>query len=63
MPMWGIAAAPLIDGDRLIVNVGGEHACLVALDKKTGEEIWKALDDPAQYSAPIIIQQAGQPCS
>ncbi|HZZ28125.1 MAG TPA: PQQ-binding-like beta-propeller repeat protein [Pirellulales bacterium] len=61
MPMWGIAAAPLIDGQRLILNVGGEHACVVALDKTTGEEIWKALDDPAQYSAPILIQQAGRP--
>src|SRR5215475_12715407 len=61
MPMWGIAAAPLIDGRRLILNVGGEHACVVALDKTSGEEIWKALDDPAQYSAPILIQQGGQP--
>ncbi len=60
MPIWGIAAAPLVDGNRLILNIGGEHACIVALDKKTGEEIWKALDDPAQYSAPIIIQQAGK---
>jgi outer membrane protein assembly factor BamB len=59
--MWGIAAAPLIDGDRLILNVGGEHACLVALDKVTGNGIWKSLDDPAQYSSPILIQQAGKP--
>lgn len=61
MPMWGIAAAPIIDGKRLILNIGGEHACVVALDKITGAEIWKALDDPAQYSAPVLIQQAGQP--
>jgi len=61
IPGWGMAAAPLVDGDRLIVNAGGEHACLVALNKTTGEEIWKALDDPAQYSAPILIQQAGKP--
>ena len=61
IPGWGIAAAPLIDGNRLILNVGGEHACVVALDKKTGDEIWKSLDDPAQYSAPIIIQQGSRP--
>lgn len=60
IPGWGIAAAPLIDGNRLILNVGGEHACVVALDKKTGDEIWKALDDPAQYSAPVIIRQDGR---
>jgi outer membrane protein assembly factor BamB len=61
MPMWGIAAAPIIDSKRLILNIGGEHACVVALDKITGAEIWKALDDTAQYSAPVLIQQAGQP--
>ena len=60
MPIWGIAAAPLIDGDQLIVQVGGEKACVVAFDKLTGAERWKALDDRAGYSAPIIIQQAGK---
>ena len=37
-----------------------DGACLVALDKRTGAEKWRALDDPASYSAPIIIQQAGR---
>jgi outer membrane protein assembly factor BamB len=61
MPIWGIAASPLIDGDRIIMQIGGENACVVALDKNTGKEIWKALDDGAQYSAPIMIEQAGKP--
>ena len=60
MPIWGIAAAPLIDGNLLIIEVGGENACLVAFDKVTGAEKWKALDDRAGYSAPIIIEQAGR---
>ena len=60
MPIWGIAAAPLVDGELVIVQLGAEGACLVALDKKTGAERWRALDDQASYSAPIIIQQAGR---
>ena len=32
----------------------------MALDKRTGVEQWRALDDPASYSAPIIIRQAGR---
>ena len=60
MPIWGIAAAPLVDGQLLIVQVGGEKACIVAFDKATGDEKWKALDDRASYSAPIIIEQAGR---
>jgi outer membrane protein assembly factor BamB len=60
MPNWGIAAAPLIEEDRVIVQIGGEGACLVAFDRITGEEQWKALDDDASYSAPMMIEQAGQ---
>jgi outer membrane protein assembly factor BamB len=61
VPIWGIAAAPLVDGPLVILQVGGaDGACLVALDKKTGAERWRALDDRASYSAPIIIPQAGR---
>jgi outer membrane protein assembly factor BamB len=60
VPIWGCASAPLVDGDLVIVQLGAEGACLVAFDKQTGEEKWRALDDPASYSAPIIIRHAGQ---
>ena len=60
VPIWGIAAAPLVDGDLVIVQLGADRACLVALDKKTGAERWRALDDQASYSAPIILRQAGR---
>jgi len=61
MPIWGISASPLIDGDLVIVQIGGEGACLAAFDKRTGKEKWHALDDNASYSAPILISQAGRP--
>jgi len=60
MPLWGIAASPLIEGELLIVQVGGRNACLVAFDKVTGVEVWRSLDDSAGYSAPIVIEQAGK---
>ncbi|MFH1715802.1 MAG: PQQ-binding-like beta-propeller repeat protein [Planctomycetota bacterium] len=60
MPLWGIAASPLIEDGLLIVQIGGENACLVAFDKVTGKEVWRSLDDPAGYSAPIVIEQAGK---
>lgn len=60
-PIWGIAAAPLVDGELVIVMIGGsDGACLVGLDRTTGAERWRALDDKASYSAPIVIQQAGR---
>ncbi len=60
MPLWGIAASPLIEKNLLIVQVGGQNACLAAFDKITGREIWKNLADSAGYSAPIVIEQAGE---
>ncbi|MBT3603145.1 MAG: PQQ-like beta-propeller repeat protein [Candidatus Latescibacteria bacterium] len=60
MPIWGIASAPLIEGDLLIVQAGGEGACVVAFDRVTGEERWRALDDQASYSAPLVIDQMGK---
>ena len=62
VPAWGMAGAPLVDGDRLICLVGGEpDAKLVALDKRTGEEIWRALpsDSEPGYNQPIIIDAGG----
>jgi outer membrane protein assembly factor BamB len=61
MPIWGIAASPLIYGDLVIQQVGGtKGACMVAFEKTTGKEVWRALDDRAGYSSPIVIQQAGK---
>ena len=61
MPTWGIAASPLVFDDLVVVQIGGEpSACIVAFDKKTGKERWRALADEASYSAPILIKQAGK---
>ncbi len=62
VPTWGMAGAPLVDGDLLICLVGGEpDAKLVALDKRTGKEIWRALpsDSEPGYNQPIIIEAGG----
>lgn len=61
MPIWGIAATPLIVDNKIIVHVSGSNnASIVAFDKNTGKEIWRALDDRAGYSAPILIEKNGK---
>lgn len=61
MPIWGIACAPLIEGELVILQIGGEgDYCLVAFDRRTGSERWHALPDDASYSAPIVVEQAGR---
>jgi outer membrane protein assembly factor BamB len=62
MPIWGIAAAPIIFNDKVILQIGGENdACIIALNKRTGDEIWRNLEDDASYSAPILIKQGNKP--
>jgi outer membrane protein assembly factor BamB len=61
MPIWGITAAPLVYRDLVIQIVSGKAgACVVAFDLATGKERWRALDEPAGYSAPILIRQGDQ---
>lgn len=57
----GTTPSPLIEGDFLILVIGGKpNACVVALDKNSGKEVWRALDDKWTYSSPIVINAGGQ---
>ena len=59
--LWGYAAHPLIDGDKLITLVGGEGSLVVAFNKKTGEEIWRSTTSKETgYTPPTIIEAAGK---
>jgi outer membrane protein assembly factor BamB len=61
IPSWGITGAPLVDGDRLICLVGGEpDAKVMALNKLTGDEVWRALSSDWEpgYGQPTIIEAA-----
>lgn len=61
IPIWGIAAAPLVVGGNVILQVAGRpDACVMAFDAATGKEKWRALDGKASYSAPKLIKQNGR---
>src|SRR5262245_6366271 len=60
---WGYSESPLIDGDRVLCTPGGRNATIVALDKKTGETIWKGVvpqGDGAHYSSIIAAKVDGK---
>jgi outer membrane protein assembly factor BamB len=60
VPLWGYAGHPLIYNNLLICMVGGKDSAVVALDKKTGKEVWKALNTRnIGYSPPTLIEAGG----
>jgi len=67
MSMWKFSESPLVDGDRVVVTPGSRSAALVALDKRTGKELWRTAlpdlgpkgKDGAGYSSIVVSSGAG----
>jgi outer membrane protein assembly factor BamB len=64
---WGFSESPLVDGDWLVCTPGGPEAMIVALNKRTGEEVWRSAvpaigdrgGDGAAYSSIVVSHGAG----
>lgn len=57
----GTTPSPLIEGNLIILVIGGApDASVIALDKDTGKEVWRALEDTWTYSSPIVISSGGK---
>lgn len=60
MKETSVDASPLIEGELLILMLGGKKgAGIVALDRNTGREVWRALDETVTWSSPIVIDAGG----
>jgi outer membrane protein assembly factor BamB len=60
---WAYSESPLVDGDVVICTPGGDEATLVALDKQSGETVWKSAvpgGDQAAYASAIAVQAGGR---
>ena len=57
---FGAAGSPLVEDGRLLANVGGRMAGIVAFDAKSGKVLWTATNDPAGYSSGIGATIAGR---
>jgi outer membrane protein assembly factor BamB len=56
VPYWGYSESPLIVGDRILLNVGGRGASIVAFDKSDGSVLWRSESDEAGYSSPMLLR-------
>lgn len=64
IPGWKYCESPLVDGDAVICTPGGKEATMVALNKKTGEVLWKCAipggaGDGYGYSSIMVSNAAG----
>ncbi len=58
---FGMACSPMIEGNAVLLNIGGENGMgIIALNKNNGKTIWKALDDEASYSSPVMATLQGK---
>jgi outer membrane protein assembly factor BamB len=61
LPKWGYSESVLIDGEKALCTPGGSKGAIIALDKKTGETIWRTKDfkDEAHYSSLVCCEIEG----
>lgn len=58
---WGYCESVLVDGPWVVCTPGGSQATMMALDKKTGQPVWKAnFGDNAHYSSIVKAEIAGR---
>ena len=57
---FGAAGSPLVEGGRVIANVGGDKAGIVAFEAKTGKVVWTATEDDASYSSGMAATIGGR---
>ena len=59
-PPCGASASPLVDGQHVLIPIGGEKAgSFTAFRRDTGEIAWKALKDRSSYASPSIASPGG----
>jgi outer membrane protein assembly factor BamB len=54
---FGVACSPLVEDNKVLVNIGAKGASVVAFDAGKGDVVWKSQDDRASYSSPIVFGQ------
>lgn len=53
---WGSAASPVLCDDLVIVNASVESDCLIAFNKKSGKEVWRARGIKESWNTPILVR-------
>lgn len=60
LPRFGVCSSPVVVGNRVVVAVGGKGGAVAAFDTQSGDLAWRALDEPANTSSPVVYAPKGQ---
>lgn len=52
---WGTAASPVLYQDLVFINASVESGSLIALDRRTGKEKWRANGIREAWNTPVVI--------
>jgi outer membrane protein assembly factor BamB len=53
---WGSSNSPVLFNDLLIINASVESGKIVALDKKSGEQVWESKKLKGSWNTPLLVQ-------
>lgn len=56
---WGSSNSPVLYENLVIINASIESGSLVALDKNTGKEVWRAKGISASWNTPVLVAAPG----
>ncbi|MES1213073.1 MAG: PQQ-binding-like beta-propeller repeat protein, partial [Singulisphaera sp.] len=60
VPLFGYTGSPTLHGNLIVTPVGGRRGgTIMAFDKRSGQVVWKALEEHVSYSSPIVAELAG----
>jgi outer membrane protein assembly factor BamB len=58
---WGLSTSPLVEGDLVIMQPGGDkNNSVVAFNKDSGKKVWGAGKEPSTYASPLAIKAGGK---
>ena len=58
--LFGFCGSPLVHGEYIYIMLGGSHGSLVAVNRTTGEVVWKTGERRGSYSSPVLLDLGGQ---
>ena len=57
---FGAAGSPLVEDGRVLANIGGPDAGIVAFDASSGDVLWTVSGEEASYSSPVTATLQGK---